>query len=83
VVEVISLLSAQNPYPDRPLKIGEDWVLIRFKELERPDMKEFESERQKWEEMLRYRKGDEGYRRWLAALRGRSKIEIIRNVGEL
>ena len=83
VVEVISLLSAQNPYPDRPMKIGEDWVLIRFKELERPDMKEFESERQKWEEMLRYRKGEEGYRRWLAALRGRSKIQVIRDVGEL
>ena len=83
VVEVISLLSPQNPYPDRPLKIGEDWVLIRFKELERPDMKQFESERQKWEEMLRYRKGEEGYRRWLVALRGRSKIQIIRDVGEL
>jgi peptidyl-prolyl cis-trans isomerase D len=83
VVEVISLLNAENPYPDRPMKIGEDWVLIRFKELERPDMKQFESERQTWEEMLRYRKGEEGYRRWLAALRGRSKIEIIRDVGEL
>ncbi len=83
VLEVISLLGAENPYPDRPMKIGEDWVLTRFKELERPDMKQFESDRQNWVETLRYRKAEEGYRRWLAALRGRSKIEIIRDVGEI
>ncbi len=82
VGEVISLLSAENPYPDRPMKIGKDWVLIRFKELERPDMKQFESERETWGKMLRYRKAEEGYRRWLSALRGRSKIEIIRDVEE-
>ncbi|UCD70672.1 MAG: SurA N-terminal domain-containing protein [Syntrophobacterales bacterium] len=83
VVEIISLLSAEDPYPDRPMKIGEDWVLVRFKELERPDMKQFESKRQTWETMFRYRKAEEGYQRWLAALRGRSKIEIIRDVAEL
>ena len=43
-------------------------------------MKKFESERESWENMLRYRKREEGFRRWLVALRGRSKIEIIGDV---
>jgi len=84
VVEVISSLSAEHPYADRPIKVGKDWVLIRFKELERPDLKKLESEEgQTWDEMFRYRKAEEGYRRWLGDLRGRSKIEIIRDVAEL
>jgi peptidyl-prolyl cis-trans isomerase D len=84
VAEVISSLSAEHPYPDRPIKMGRDWVVIRFKELERPDLKQFESEeRETWEKMFRYRKAEEGYRRWLGALRARSKIEIIREVTEL
>jgi len=80
LVEVISPLDAEYPYPDRALKAGKDWVIIRFKEMERPDMKKFESERQSWENMLRYRKGEEGFRRWLADLRERSKVEIIGDV---
>ncbi len=83
LAEVISPLDAEHPYPDRALKAGKDWVIIRFKEAEKPDMKKFESERQSWENMLRYRKGEEGFQRWLAALRERSKIEIIGDVTEL
>ncbi len=83
LVEVISPLDAEHPYPDRALKTGKDWVIIRFKEAEKPDMKEFESEKQSWENMLRQRKGEEGFRMWLAALRERSKIEIIGDVAEL
>jgi peptidyl-prolyl cis-trans isomerase D len=83
LAEVISPLNAENPYPDRALKAGKDWVIIRFKGAEKPDMKKFESERQSWENMLRYRKGEEGFQRWLAALRERSKIEIIGDVTEL
>jgi peptidyl-prolyl cis-trans isomerase D len=82
--EVLSSLSAEHPYADRPIKVGNDWILIRFKERETPDVKQFESEEgQTWEQMFRYRKAGEGYRRWLAALRGRSKIEIIRDVAGL
>ncbi len=80
LVEAISPLDAENPYPDRALKSGKDWVVIRFKKMERPDMKQFESERQSWEQRLRYMKGEDGFRRWLTALRGRSKIEIIGDV---
>jgi peptidyl-prolyl cis-trans isomerase D len=80
LVEVISPLDAEHPYPDRALKAGKDWVIIRFKEAETPDMKKFESERQSWEQRLRYMKGEEGFRRWLVALRGRSKVEIIGDV---
>jgi peptidyl-prolyl cis-trans isomerase D len=80
LVEVISPLDAKNPYPDRALNAGKDWVVLRFKEEERPDMEKFESERKSWENMLRYRKGEEGFRRWLADLRERSKIEIIGDV---
>ncbi len=80
LVEVISPLDAEHPYPDRALKTGKDWVIIRFKEAETPDMKKFESERESWENMLRYTKGEEGFRRWLVALRERSKIEIIGDV---
>ena len=83
LVEVISPLDAKHPYPDRTLKTGKDWVVIRFKGAETPDMKKFESERESWENMLRYRKAEEGFQRWLAALRGRSKIEIIGDVTEL
>jgi peptidyl-prolyl cis-trans isomerase D len=80
LAEVISPLDAERPYPDRALKAGKDWVIVRFKEGEKPDMKKFESERQSWENMLRYRKGEEGFQRWLVALRERSKIEIIGDV---
>jgi peptidyl-prolyl cis-trans isomerase D len=80
LAEVISPLDAERPYPDRALKAGKDWVIVRFKEGEKPDMKKFESERQSWENMLRYRKGQEGFQRWLVALRERSKIEIIGDV---
>ncbi|MFQ5841435.1 MAG: SurA N-terminal domain-containing protein [Thermodesulfobacteriota bacterium] len=83
LVEVISPLDAEHPYPDRALKAGKDWVIIRFKEAEKPDMKKFESEKQSWENMLRYRKGEEGFRRWLADLRERSKVEIIGDVPQL
>jgi peptidyl-prolyl cis-trans isomerase D len=80
LVEVISPLNAEHPYPDRTLNTGKDWVVIRFKEAETPDMKKFESERESWEQRLRYMKGEEGFQRWLAALRERSKIEIIGDV---
>ncbi len=80
LVEVISPLDAEHPYPDRTLKTGKDWVVIRFKEAETPDMKKFESERESWEQRLRYMKAEEGFQRWLAALRERSKIEIIGDV---
>ncbi len=80
LVEVISPLDAEHPYPDRTLKTGKDWVIIRFKEAETPDMKKFESERESWEQRLRYTKAEEGFRRWLAALRGKSKIGIIGDV---
>jgi len=80
LAEVISPLDAEQPYPDRALKAGKDWVIIRFKEAEKPDMKKFESERESWKQRLRYTKAEEGFRRWLAALRGRSKIEIIGDV---
>jgi hypothetical protein len=43
-------------------------------------MKKFETERESWEQRLRYMKGEEGFQRWLAALRGRSKIEILEDV---
>ena len=77
-------MSAEHPYAGRPIKVGNDWIVIRFKERETPDLKQFESEEgQTWEQMFRYRKAGEGYRRWLAALRERSKIEIIRDVAGL
>ncbi len=83
-VDVIASLSAKNPYADRPIKIGKDWVLLRFKELQRPDLEKYESEeRETWERQFRLIKAEEGYRRWLGALRERSKIEIIRSVQEL
>ncbi len=83
-VDVIASLSTEHPYPDRPIGIGTDWVLPRFKELQRPDLKKYESEdRETWERQFRLIKAEEGYRRWLAALRGKSKIEVIRNVEEL
>jgi len=82
--DIVSSLSAEHPYPDRPLMTGGDWVLIRFKELKSPDLKKYDSEdRQTWEKMYRYKKAEEGFRRWLGALRGRSKIEIIRDLAEL
>ncbi|MFQ6077534.1 MAG: SurA N-terminal domain-containing protein [Thermodesulfobacteriota bacterium] len=83
LVEVISPLDAEHPYPDRALKAGKDWVIIRFKEAEKPDMKKFETERESWEQRLRYMKGEEGFRMWLSALRERSKIEIIGDVAGL
>jgi peptidyl-prolyl cis-trans isomerase D len=83
-VDVIASLSTEHPYADRPIEIGTDWVLPRFKELQRPDLKKYESEdRETWERQFRLIKAEEGYRRWLAALRGKSKIEVIRNVEEL
>ena len=84
VEEVICSLSSEDPYADRPITIGSDWVIMRFKESQRPDLKKYESEeRQTWERMFRYRKAEEGYWRWLEALRGRSKIEIMRDLAEL
>jgi peptidyl-prolyl cis-trans isomerase D len=80
MTEVISRMGAESLYPERPIKIGKDWVLVRFKELEEADLKQFESERETWENMLSLRKGEEGYQRWLAALRERSKIEIIGDI---
>jgi peptidyl-prolyl cis-trans isomerase D len=83
-VDVIASLSPNHPYVERPIKFGTDWVLLRFKELQRPDLKKYESEeRGTWERQFRLIKTEEGYRRWLGALRGRSKIEIIRDVEEL
>jgi peptidyl-prolyl cis-trans isomerase D len=83
-VDVLASLSTEHPYADRPIEIGTDWVLPRFKELQRPDVKKYESEdRETWERRFRLIKAEEGYRRWLAALRGKSKIEIIRNMEEL
>jgi peptidyl-prolyl cis-trans isomerase D len=84
VEEVLSSLSAEHPYAGRPIKTGGDWVLIRFKELKNPDLKKYDSEeRRTWEKMYRYKKAEEGFRRWLGALRDRSKIEIIRDLAEL
>lgn len=83
-VDVIASLSAEHPYADRPIEIGKDWALLRFKELQKPDLKKYESEdREEWEKQFRLIKAEEGYRRWLSALRGKSKIEIIRNMEEL
>jgi len=82
--EVLSSLSVEHPYADRPIRSERDWVLVRFKELKGPDLKKYDSEeRQMWEEGYRYRKAEEGYRRWLGALRDRSKIEIIRDLQQL
>jgi peptidyl-prolyl cis-trans isomerase D len=84
VEEVLSSLSAEHPYAGRPIKTGGDWVLIRFKELKNPDLKKYDSEeRRTWEKMYRYKKAEEGFRRWLGALRDRSKVEIIRDLAEL
>jgi peptidyl-prolyl cis-trans isomerase D len=84
IEEVICSLSPEDPYADRPIAIGSDWVIIRFKEAQRPDLKKYESEeRQTWERMFRYRKAEEAYLRWLEALRGRSKIEMLRDLAEL
>lgn len=83
-VDVIASLSTEHPYPDRPLEVGTGWVLPRLKELQRPDLKKYESEdRETWERQFRLIKAEESYRRWLAALRGKSKIEIIRNIEEI
>ncbi len=84
VEEVVCSLSSEGPYADSPIRIGSDWVIMRFKESQRPDLKKYESEERKtWERMFRYRKAEEAYGRWLEALRGRSKIEIIRDLREL
>jgi len=83
-VDVIASLSTDHPYADRPLEIGTDWVVPRFKELQKPDFKKYESkDRETWERQFRMMKAEDGYRRWLGALRGRSKIEVIRNMEEL
>jgi len=83
LMEIISRMGAERPYPDEPLKIGEDWVVLRFKTLKRADLKQFESEQGNWERGLGRRKAEMSYQSWLASLRGRAKIEILRGVEEL
>lgn len=83
LMEIISHMSAKRPYPDQPLKVGEDWVIVRFKELEKPDLKQFESEKENWEKTLGRRKAEMCFQRWLASVRAGAKIEILRDVGEL
>lgn len=75
VSEAAFALSPENPLPEKPVKAGTGYYVIRFKERKAPDDEGFTAEKEAIHDQLLRQKQSKVVQEWLAILREKSKIE--------
>jgi peptidyl-prolyl cis-trans isomerase D len=69
-------LSKEKPLPEEAVKTGKGYYVIRFRERQLPDAKDFEKEKETISNTLLEQKRASLFRKWLAELKDRSEVEI-------
>lgn len=72
-------LSADNPYPDAPLKARNGWYVIRFAERKYPEREDFDKEAESVRQQLLQRKQYQTFNAWLDQVKAQSEIREMLN----
>jgi peptidyl-prolyl cis-trans isomerase D len=86
-IEALIQLTANKPYPEKPLLINNAWIIFKFKDASKIDEKDFAAKKDIYKKIYISIKREETMKTWLEgnmeAMKKEGRIKIKKDVKEL